>query len=431
MGLETGTETQTDFERFRTIAEAVAGKVGHAFLTGLVETLGQKIQAGFVAITQGEGTPYTHARAIFALKDNAVAQDIRYALEGTPCERVYNGETLVIPCKVADLYPKEAGFEGYIGIPLHDISDRVVGHLAVFTTSPIEQTDFAAAIIRIFAQRAEAELRRIAYEAERQSMIAELSEANTRLQDGYLKIRRESAFKTRLIGIIAHDLRSPLASVLSQAELGLARANATPPKPAGVGTALEKVIRNADRMSDLITATLERARSDEADLVLNLRRMDIGPLIRIATQANRDEAARKSIALDVTIPAPIPAEVDETLLISAIDNLISNAVKYTGFGGRVAISGTVCGPCAEIRVSDTGQGMTEVDLKNVFGRFQMLSATPTGGESSTGLGLSIVRDLATAHGGTVTADSPGKDKGSVFCLRLPLPPPATATDKPA
>jgi len=360
--------------------------------------------------------------------DNA-ARELHYALKDTPCEHVYKGNNLVIPCDVAELYPKESSFEGYIGIPLCDIAGGIIGNLAVFTTAPIENAGFAQSVVGIFAQRAEAELRRMAFEAERQSLIAKLSETNTRLQNLYFKIRRESAFKTRLIGIIAHDLRRPLSSVLAQAELGLARTNMIPPKTEGVRASLGKVVRNAGQMSDLINATLERARTDEADLALNLRQMDIGPLIRIAVEANRDEAKRKSIALDISIPSPIEVNADETLLISAIDNLINNAVKYTQFSGRVNIAAKLNGVQAEITVSDTGQGMDAVDLKNVFGRFQMLSAKPTGGETSTGLGLSIVHDLALAHGGTVTAQSPGKDKGSIFCLTLPASQPSGA--KPA
>ncbi|MEQ9261221.1 MAG: HAMP domain-containing sensor histidine kinase [Roseovarius sp.] len=406
-------------EQILAIARSIAGETGHAMLASLVDALNNHLNTAFVAVTYGEGAPPTHARAIYAMKGGAVAEHVRYALEGTPCARVFEGETLTVPCDIAALYPREAGFEGYIGIPLRNEAGRVAGHLAIFSDTPIARSEVATAIATIFAQRAEAELRRLQVEAERQRLIADLTTLNRRLQGGYAAMRRENAQKTALMGLIAHDLRRPLSAAVSQAELSLSRLRAPKPDAAKVEQALTKVLANADRMAQLIDATLERVRDAGAALKTDPHPCDLAGLVRVALEANAEEAARKRITLDFAPPAPVIAEVDDVLIVSAIDNLLSNAVKYTHPGGCVTVALAREGASARLSVTDTGQGLTAEDLARVFGRFQTLSARPTDGERSIGLGLANVRDIALAHGGEAHAESAGRGKGSRFSLLLP------------
>jgi signal transduction histidine kinase len=108
----------------------------------------------------------------------------------------------------------------------------------------------------------------------------------------------------------------------------------------------------------------------------------------------------------------------------AIDNVISNAIKYSPIGGRISVLVGQEQNSTIIRVTDQGAGLSPEDIGRLFGRFQRLSAKPTGGESSTGLGLSIVKRIIDMHGGRVTAESGGPGQGSTFAILLP------ATDKP-
>src|SRR6185437_11443901 len=108
----------------------------------------------------------------------------------------------------------------------------------------------------------------------------------------------------------------------------------------------------------------------------------------------------------------------------AIDNLISNAIKYSPIGGKIVVLVTHEQDNTVIRVADEGAGLSPEDLGRLFGRFQRLSAKPTAGESSTGLGLSIVKRIIDMHGGQVTAESGGPGEGSTFTVVLP------ATDMP-
>ena len=103
----------------------------------------------------------------------------------------------------------------------------------------------------------------------------------------------------------------------------------------------------------------------------------------------------------------------------AIDHLVSNAIKSSPIGGRIDIVVTRDSDNTIIRISDEGAGLSPEDLGRLFGRFQRLSAKPTAGESSTGLGLSIVKRIVDMHGGRVNADSPGPGAGSTFTISLP------------
>jgi signal transduction histidine kinase len=103
----------------------------------------------------------------------------------------------------------------------------------------------------------------------------------------------------------------------------------------------------------------------------------------------------------------------------AIDNLVSNAIKYSPIGGKIAVLVSHEQNNTVIRIADEGAGLSPEDLGRLFGRFQRLSAKPTAGESSTGLGLSIVKRIIDMHGGRVTAESGGPGQGSTFTVILP------------
>jgi signal transduction histidine kinase len=103
----------------------------------------------------------------------------------------------------------------------------------------------------------------------------------------------------------------------------------------------------------------------------------------------------------------------------AIDNLVSNAIKYSPIGGKIAVVVDHAQNNTIIRITDEGAGLSPEDLGRLFGRFQRLSAKPTAGESSTGLGLSIVKRIIDMHGGQVTAESAGPGRGSTFTVSLP------------
>ena len=142
--------------------------------------------------------------------------------------------------------------------------------------------------------------------------------------------------------------------------------------------------------------------------------------------ANRALAERKRQSINLVTPPVRFATCDPERLREAVDNLLSNAIKYSPAGGKIDLSMSGDNQFTLILVKDEGQGLSQEDLGRLFGRFQRLSAKPTAGESSTGLGLSIAKRIVELHGGTVAAQSDGPGRGATFTIRLPMTAEATS-----
>jgi signal transduction histidine kinase len=122
----------------------------------------------------------------------------------------------------------------------------------------------------------------------------------------------------------------------------------------------------------------------------------------------------------VTAPREHIATVDADRVRDAIDNLVSNAIKYSPIGGEIDVNVGRDGDSIMVQVKDQGAGLSPEDISRLFGRFQRLSAKPTAGESSTGLGLSIAKRIVDLHGGRITVESAGPGQGATFIMTLPV-----------
>jgi signal transduction histidine kinase len=160
--------------------------------------------------------------------------------------------------------------------------------------------------------------------------------------------------------------------------------------------------------------------ADASDITIRREPVDLAALVREIAEANQPLASGKQQTLKVDAVAGAPTSCDADRMREAIDNLLSNAIKYSPNGGLIEI--TVQQTSAEtlIEVRDHGPGLSPEDIGRLFGRFQRLSAKPTGGESSTGLGLSIVKQIVEMHHGKVTAASGGPGQGATFTIRVPI-----------
>ncbi len=179
-------------------------------------------------------------------------------------------------------------------------------------------------------------------------------------------------------------------------------------------------IRDATkRLTTMVDHLISDAMADAFDITIRREPVDVAALVKEVADANHPLAVNKQQAISVTAPPNIVTMCDTDRIREAIDNLISNAIKYSPIGGKIIVAVTHEASDTVVRVSDEGAGLSPEDLGRLFGRFQRLSAKPTAGESSTGLGLSIVKRIIDMHGGEVTAESDGPGKGSTFTITLP------------
>lgn len=224
--------------------------------------------------------------------------------------------------------------------------------------------------------------------------------------------QRDRRFRTAI-----HDMQNPIANLSALLKELHSRREQLPPL---AKDNVELCVQSVDLLQSLVEDILSATYLDSSP-ALERRQLDVAHLLRSCARRFTATAEQKNIWINVLVPSTLPPlDADEHHLTKALDNLISNAIKYTNPGGSVTLEAEYQSDTMLIHVRDTGVGLTADDIANAFGEFKRLSSVPTAGEPSTGLGLYIVRRIAELHGGSVHATSPGKGYGSTFTIALPL-----------
>lgn len=214
----------------------------------------------------------------------------------------------------------------------------------------------------------------------------------------------------------SHELRAPLAAVLSNAQVGLM----SPEDSAQQRLRLEKIVDTAKSMSTLISNLLFLSRREGALDLASLKRVDLVALLRSLT----DDQTVQAIAQGLTFTSQLPdhavtLNADPDLLKQAVTNLLSNAFKYTASGGSVQLSLSTSSRYALIQVEDNGIGIPAADLPHIFERFYRVDTARSRQTGGFGLGLAIAQQIITAHRGRINATST-LERGSTFQIELPL-----------
>ena len=228
-----------------------------------------------------------------------------------------------------------------------------------------------------------------------------LSEQQQMLVD---QLSKANAAKNRFLGMAAHDLRNPLASIRGLAEF--LRVGFVGPLTADQLDLVNNIHSASHSMLDMVNELLDVATIESGELKLHLAPHNLVELMTKAVALTNMEAAKKltTIVFDARGTAPVLV-VDLAKMRQVIDNLLSNAVKYSPPGSTVTVaieSDSTSDTCA-FTVQDQGPGIPEGERDKLFKDFGRLSVQPTGGEKSTGLGLAICRKIVEAHHGTITA----------------------------
>jgi signal transduction histidine kinase len=246
-----------------------------------------------------------------------------------------------------------------------------------------------------------------------------LMSANRRLSAQWLRLQRANAFKNEVLGTVAHDLKNPLGVILGRTEMLKEFISGAMGSKEGSIAQVDHIRDATKRLTSMVDHLISDAMADAFDITIRREPVDIAALVTEIVESNRPSAANKQQTLDVTAPSGRMTSCDGDRMREAIDNLVSNAIKYSPIGGKITVAVDHDDTQALIRVTDQGAGLSPEDIGRLFGRFQRLSAKPTGGESSTGLGLSIVKRIVDMHGGKVTAESAGPGEGATFTISLP------------
>ncbi|HEX3854543.1 MAG TPA: ATP-binding protein, partial [Polyangiaceae bacterium] len=226
-----------------------------------------------------------------------------------------------------------------------------------------------------------------------------------------------STAKDHFLATVSHELRTPLNVILGWAVV--LRERGVAPE---IQRALGVIERNARAQARLIEDVLDVSRIINGKLALTLSAVNVGEAVRAAVLGTRPAADAKGIALTVDEPSDesgLTITADADRLQQILWNLLTNAVKFTPKGGSIVIFPERVGSEVRIHVSDTGEGIPEAALRYVFEPFRQADSSTTRRHGGLGLGLSLVKQIAAAHGGTVEASSLGAGRGATFLVRLP------------
>ena len=283
----------------------------------------------------------------------------------------------------------------------------VVGYrIARHGIRPVEE--IAATARRITSTNLRERIESEGYPLELALLAGTFNEMLERLEESFERISRFTAD-------IAHDLRTPVNNIRGEAEVALARARTVDE----YRDVLESSLEEAVRLSELIGDLLFLARAESPLTEWQRENVNIGELLTTVRDYYEASATEAGVSLVVNdVAEPLSAELDRSLMLRAVSNLVSNAIAHTPPGGTVTMAAAIENAVIRIEVSDTGAGIPVEALPRVFDRFFRVDPSRSQTSGGTGLGLAIVQSILTLHGGSAEIASQ-LGRGTRVRLRMP------------
>lgn len=339
------------------------------------------------------------------------------ATSGSPCGvALSSGKRSLVTYDVADSADpdgslrrhREYGLHSGQSTPLVTRSGRALGMMSTHWKRPPTFT--------------ERELRYLDLLARQAADLIERAEDQQSLQESAEQLRLADKRKDEFIAMLAHELRNPLVPIRTAIELLTG-----PDGASAIGKVTPMMVRQVGHMVHLIDDLLDVSRMTAGKIVLRREDLKLSDLINEAVETNSAVLTEAGLTLRVNLKHPeLYLHVDGTRFSQIVSNLLHNAIKFTPPGGQIEVSDVLqrseSGEGAlTVSVTDTGVGIDPAMLSRIFELFAQAEAAGRSAHTGLGIGLALSRRLAELHGGTLTAQSGGADKGSTFSLRLPVP----------
>ncbi len=425
-------------ELVRVINSGITSKTGAEFFKELVRSLAEALSAHIVFVSQIDTARY-EADVLAIWLGHSFGEPHRFNLSGTPCESILDGQIAAFPRRVAELFPgakpilEKLGTQSYLAIPIMDEDTTVIGHIAVQDQRERDWGDTEFGLLRLFANRAAAELKRRGHEKSLEDTNAQLQRANAALRrEVAMRLETEKQLekatkaaeaanqaKSNFLAHMSHELRTPLNGILGYAQL-LKRDDALSQDQQHSVAVIE---HSGEHLLTLINDLLDLAKIEAGRLDLQTSSIDLPQLLKQVVDLVAVRAGQAGIAFTFHVAPELPSQVrgDERAVRQILLNLLGNAVKFTKSGGvefrvrRTCASAASC----ELRfeIQDTGRGISAPDLERIFEPFERIDGSTR--VEGTGLGLSITDRLVRAMGGRIFVSSE-VDKGSIFTVTLPF-----------
>ncbi|HEY9723046.1 MAG TPA: PAS domain-containing protein [Oscillatoriaceae cyanobacterium] len=329
----------------------------------------------------------------------------------------FTGETVIVSDVMTD--PRWAAFKDLAAeydlracwsLPIIGADGKVLGTFAQYHRTPRSPKDWELKVCGVAAHLAGIAI-------ERQRAIENLARHVHELEGANARLREADRYKDDFLSVISHELRTPLnfimgfASILDDEVQG--------PLNPRQHDALQKILNGADRMVLLVDDLLDLARLQAGKFMLNPSQADYGALVHDVMATLAPLGAQRGVQLHTEVRSDVQATMDVARITQVLTNMVTNGIKFTPAGGKVAVRAFVRDGRLVTEVSDTGCGIAAQDLPRVFHKFEQVDMSPTRTAEGAGLGLAIAKSLVEAHGGAVGVESE-LGQGSTFWFALPL-----------
>jgi signal transduction histidine kinase/DNA-binding LacI/PurR family transcriptional regulator len=415
----------------------------------ILEQLSSIIQfdRGLVFLEDVNGVP--HVAAYRGLPAEAALSEIRYYATGEagPADMYNAVARMKEPIYIGDVTRMNGWSQpawlpmdhSWLGLPLF-YKNKVMGMVVVTRQKAWAFNRDDAAVTRAFAVQAAIALENAKLYNEvtsiNQMMERMVSQRVEELNNAYRTLEKLDKNKSAFIQIAAHELRTPLTVI--KGYLGMLKADPAVASNSALSQAVEGVARGAERLHQIVNSMLDAARLESQTVIPHLESVSLAPILRLIQKDYAADLAARSLTfeLDASINTVPPLLADPQLLQKALDQIIVNSIKFTPDGGTVtvyaeSVKDESLGPCAEIRIKDTGIGIDPGNQKIIFEKLYQLGKVEFHSSSRTaykgggpGLGLAIAAGIIKAHQGRIWVESEGYDEeklpGSTFFIRIPL-----------
>jgi two-component system, sensor histidine kinase ChiS len=385
-------------------------------ITG-IRLQGQNVPLQSLTRPQQPGTLFLHHQQnaitleFSAMSFRASGQNrYQYILEGA--DRQWSNPSPQTHASYTNLSPGKYRFRLY-GANSDGIWQEEELQLRIHISPPLWQSAWAYALYSVML------LGILVYATKMQRRRLDLHQAQA-LND---QLRKLDRMKNAFLANTSHELRTPLNGIIGLAE-SLAAGDSGPQNPQALDS-LRMIVASGRRLSHLVSDILDFAKLTERRLALNLAPQAVKPAVDTVITLMQSAAQEKGLRLINDIPDPLPAVLaDDTRLQQILFNLVGNAIKYTETG-EVRISAFAQDDQITLKIADTGIGIPQDELENIFLAFNQLAHTDTRSIDGTGLGLAITKALVELQGGSLHVSSQ-LGEGSVFSVRLPISPDSPA-----
>jgi signal transduction histidine kinase len=409
------TERKQADEAFRLIVVGTAATTGDDFFQSLVKHMAQALRARYAFVTTCDDQK--RARTLAFWKGDGFGENFDFDIADTPCERVLHGEVCRYKQGLQGLFPRDKLLadwqaESYLGVPMLDRSNRVIGHLAILDDKSMEADSRAIDLLKIFASRAGAELKRQKAEDELQAALQERERMREEL--AHLAHLNRVTTMGELAASLAHEIKQPISAAMTDAKTCSRWLTRDRPDLAEAQAATSRVVKDVARASEIIGRVTSLFKKDS----LQRGEVDINELIQEMIALLRSEACRHSISIHSDCAPDLPPIMaDRVQLQQVLMNLMLNgidAMKDMSTPRKLTVttrrdeSGHILAS-----VADTGVGLHPEQTEHVFNPFFTTKS------QGTGMGLPISRSIIESHGGRLCA-IPNDGPGATFQFILPV-----------